>query len=268
MHRLEEGRSVVIKMICQAELNQNAAALFADWNESLIWSCLQGIMGRIYVDEKEKPLSAMAILGDFCFFAGRSNRELTAYKPEWCEQDFIIAVPQNEQWAKMIEECFGDRARKVVRYAIKKEPDIFDRNRLQEFVRQLPSEYSIRLIDEEMYEFCRKESWCVDFVSQFADWPMYQKMGLGVVVLKDGIPAAGASSYSVYADGIEIEIDTKPEFRRKGLATVCGARLILECLDRGLYPSWDAQNPWSVALAEKLGYHFDHEYTAYEIRGY
>ncbi|MGB4661891.1 MAG: GNAT family N-acetyltransferase, partial [Mobilitalea sp.] len=28
------------------------------------------------------------------------------------------------------------------------------------------------------------------------------------------------------------------------------------------------QNKWSVALAEKLGYHFDHEYTAYEIRGY
>lgn len=25
------------------------------------------------------------------------------------------------------------------------------------------------------------------------------------------------------------------------------------------------QNKWSVALAEKLGYHFDHEYVAYEI---
>jgi hypothetical protein len=34
------------------------------------------------------------------------------------------------------------------------------------------------------------------------------------------------------------------------------------------HPSWDAYNRWSVALAEKLGYHFDHEYTAYEIYGY
>ncbi|MDD6328823.1 MAG: GNAT family N-acetyltransferase, partial [Lachnospiraceae bacterium] len=34
------------------------------------------------------------------------------------------------------------------------------------------------------------------------------------------------------------------------------------------YPSWDAQNKWSVGLAEKLGYHFSHEYTAYEINGY
>ena len=41
--------------------------------------------------------------------------------------------------------------------------------------------------------------------------------------------------------------------------------LILECLERGWYPSWDAQNKESVALAEKLGYHFDYEYVAYEV---
>lgn len=76
---------------------------------------------------------------------------------------------------------------------------------------------------------------------------------------------AGASSYSSYKEGIEIEVDTKEEYRRKGLATVCSARLILECLDKGLYPSWDAQNKWSVALAEKLGYHYSHTYTAYEM---
>ena len=50
-----------------------------------------------------------------------------------------------------------------------------------------------------------------------------------------------------------------------GLASVCGAKLILECQERKLYPSWDAQNLWSVALAEKLGYHFSYEYTAYEV---
>lgn len=65
--------------------------------------------------------------------------------------------------------------------------------------------------------------------------------------------------------GIEIEIDTKEEHRRQGLAYACGAKLILECLNKGWYPSWDAQNKWSVALAEKLGYHFSHEYPAYEV---
>ena len=78
---------------------------------------------------------------------------------------------------------------------------------------------------------------------------------------------AGASSYSSYRGGIEVEIDTREDQRRRGLAYVCGARLILECCSRSLYPSWDAHNLWSVALAEKLGYHFDHSYTAYETEG-
>ena len=255
-------------MIYEVEADKHVERLFAGWEESLIWSCLQGIMGHLYVDDKKEPLSAMAVLGDFCFFAGTPNRELAAYRPDWCKQNFIIAVPQNRQWADMIEDCFGNRAKTVLRYAIKKEPDVFDRSRLQDIVGQLSPEYTLSLIDEEIYGYCRKENWCRDFVSQFTDWPAYRKMGLGVAALKDGVPVAGASSYSVYSGGIEIEIDTKMEFRRKGLATVCGARLILECLDRGLYPSWDAQNLWSVALAEKLGYHFDHEYTAYEIQGY
>lgn len=79
---------------------------------------------------------------------------------------------------------------------------------------------------------------------------------------------SGASSYSRYHEGIEIEIDTREEYRRKGFAYICGAKLILECLKRNLYPSWDAHNKASVALAEKLGYHYDHTYTAIEIWEY
>lgn len=105
-----------------------------------------------------------------------------------------------------------------------------------------------------------------DWVSQYPDYESYKTLGLGVVILKDGEPVSGASSYSSYRNGIEIQIDTREDFRRKGLASSCAAALILECTKRGLYPSWDAQNPGSVALAEKLGYHFDYEYEVYEIQ--
>ena len=50
------------------------------------------------------------------------------------------------------------------------------------------------------------------------DYNAYKKLGLGVVILKDGDVVAGASSYSTYDKGIEIEIDTKEGYRRKGLA--------------------------------------------------
>ena len=104
-----------------------------------------------------------------------------------------------------------------------------------------------------------------DFVSAFKSKEYYLEMGRGMVILKDGKLVAGASSYTRYKEGIEIEVDTVEEERRRHLASIICAALILNCLDEGLYPSWDAQNMNSVRLAEKLGYEFSHEYAAYEV---
>lgn len=255
-------------MVVKIDDVKKVEALFCDWQETLIWSCLQNIMGNIYVDDLEKPLAAMAFIGDFCFFTGLPNKELVLYKPKECMQDFIIMVPQNDNWAELIMNCYGDKAKKITRYAIKKEQNVFNKEKLQKAVQSLAPEYSIKMIDEDIFDMCRSNDWSRDLVSQYKDYDMYKKLGIGLAILKDGVVVSGASSYTRYLEGIEIEIDTKEEYRRKGLAYVCGAKLILECLDRNLYPSWDAQNMWSVALAEKLGYHYDHEYTAFEIWGY
>lgn len=252
-------------MIYETQSSRKIEALFDGWQETLIWSCLQGVMGRLYANAVDSPTAVMALLGDFCFFAGEPDRELVLYRPAWRVQDFVIMVPQAEAWARLIEACYGERAKRVSRYAIKKEPRIFDRDRLQRAVETLPDAYELRSMDRELFYHCRDISWCRDWVSQYDTYEKYQEYGLGAVVLKDGEPVSGASSYSGYLGGIEIEIDTREEYRRRGLAYVAGAKLILECLDRGLYPSWDAQNMWSVALAEKLGYHFDHAYAAYEV---
>ena len=255
-------------MIYEIEDRSLVERLFAGWEETIIWSCLQGVMGHIYADDMSSPTSAMALLGDFCFYGGKPNSELVAFRPDWCQQDFIIAIPKDRQWAKRIQQCYGDRAKKVTRYALKKEQDIFDIDALNHIVDGLSEAYDVICIDEALFTVCRITDCCRELVAQVADWQMYQRLGLGVVIMKEGEVVSGASSYSAYRGGIEIEIDTKPEYRRRGLALVCGARLILECLDRGWYPSWDAANAGSVALAEKLGYHLDYEYDAYEISGY
>lgn len=248
------------------KMKENIKEIFKNWDETLIWSCLQGVMGEIHTTSEED--AAMAILGDFAFYAGTPKEELIRFKPQSCQQDFIIMVPQNDEWAGLIEKCYGDKAKKVTRYAIKKEKDIFDACKLEQAVLELPKGYELRMLEEYEYDLCRSNRWAHDLVSQFKNYDAYKELGLGVVAIKDKELVAGASSYSRYREGIEIEIDTRKDHRRKGLAYACGAKLILECLNRGLYPSWDAQNKWSVGLAEKLGYHFSHEYIAYEITGY
>ena len=247
-------------------MENNVNEIFKGWNESCIWSCLQEIMGEIHTNQAED--AAMAIVGDFAFYAGKPSEELVRLKPKSYTENFIVMVPQNEEWGKLIEKCYGDKAKKVTRYAIKKEPDAFDKEKLEQVVLNIPDGYELKLIEEPEYRMCQRNGWSGDLVSQYKDYETYKKLGLGVAVLKDGELVAGASSYSTYDKGIEIEIDTKEEHRRKGLAYACGAKLILECQKRDLYPSWDAQNKWSVALAEKLGYHFSHEYVAYEVSGY
>lgn len=256
-------------MIFEMKQTEKAALLFEGWQETLIWSCLQKVMGNLYVDSLDEPASAMVVLGGFCYFAGKPDTELVLYQP-WkglgTGQADVIMVPQDREWGRLIERCYGGQAKKVIRYAIKKEPGIFDVEKLQAAVDTLPDGYTLKMMDEELFWQCRDMAWCRDWVLQYNDYAMYERHGLGAVVMKGGEPVSGASSYSGYLGGIEVEIITREDHRRKGLAFACGAKLILECLKKGWYPSWDAQNPWSAALAQKLGYHFDREYAAYEIR--
>ncbi len=246
-------------MVIALEDTSKVKDLFSGWQETLIYSCVQKIMGKIYVTDPDAPVSALAYVGCFGFFAGEPDRELVENKPE----GFSILTPQNDEWAQVIEDVYP-KARKVSRYAIKKNTK-FDTAALQKNIDMLPEGYEIREIDSEIYDKCLESSVTCDFVSSFDDKKQYLDIGRGVVIMKDGKVVSGASSFSRYKEGIEIEVDTVETERRNHLATIACSALILRCLKEGLYPSWDAQNMNSVHLSEKLGYEFDHEYTAYEV---
>lgn len=242
------------------ELNDptRAAGLFAGWEETLIYSCLQGVMGKILVTDERSPMSACAVLGCFEFYAGVPEAALLRRQAA----GFRILVPRDEAWAELIQRCIPN-ARRFTRYAIRKDTR-FDISRLRAMTR-LPAGYELRPIDGPLYDACLKSPETADFVSAFESKVRYLQWGCGMVVLKDGEIVSGASSFSRYRDGIEIEVDTLPAHRRKHLATAACAALILRCLDAGLYPSWDAHNMHSVRLAESLGYKLSHEYPAYEV---
>ena len=240
-------------MIYELKDTSKVKELFAGWQETLIYSCLQNVMGKIYVTDLVCPSSAFAFVGCFGFFTGEPDRPA----------GFCIRVPQNEEWSVLIEECYPT-AKRVIRYAIKKDT-VFDVRRRRKEISRLPSEYELRKIDSLIYDKCLENPITADFVSAFESKEQYLKIGRGMVIIKDGNIVAGASSYTRYNEGIEIEVDTVESERRKHLATIVCSALILECLNEGLYPSWDAQNMNSVHLAEKLGYEFAHEYVAYEV---
>lgn len=238
--------------------------LFAGWDETPIWSCLQGCMGEAWADRIDRPQSARLLVGDFCFLAGRPDEALAVDRSGIEKTGFVILMPQEEGWSRLLERLYGSRAKRVQRYATRKEPDVFDRRRLCAIAESIPGGYEIRPIDERLYRLTGTAAWSRDLCGNFSDYERYRKFGGGYAALWDGVPVSGASSYSYYRGGIEIEVDTREDHRRRGLAAACSARLILECIDQNRYPSWDAHNPGSLALAERLGYRFDRAYPAYE----
>ena len=246
-------------MVYRLEDTSKVRDIFAGWEDTCVWSCLQKVMGTILVTDPEVPKSAMAYVGCFAFCTGEPDRELLLGKPD----GFFVMVPENEAWCTAIEECFPG-CKRVTRYAIRKDTK-FDRAVLTKYLETLPDGYELRRIDGELYDACLTNPETADFVSCFESREKFLELGRGFVILRDGRIVSGASSYSRYLEGIEIEVDTLEEERRKGLAAAVSASLILSCLDDGLYPSWDAANPASVHLAEKLGYEFSHEYHCYAI---
>jgi GNAT superfamily N-acetyltransferase len=236
-----------------------AERLFEGMEDSMIRSCLQNVMGKVFVTDPEHPNSAMAYLASFAFFAGKPDRALVLHKPK----GFINMIAPDEAWAKLIKECYPG-AETYDRYAIRKDT-VFDRKHLELLVDALPEGCEIRRIDADLYDRCLQSAQFEDCVMHFGSKERYLKDGRGFAVLKNGTIVSAASSFTVYREGIEIEIDTVEAERRKGLASAVAARLILDCLDAGLYPSWDAANLESVHLAEKLGYQFSHAYRSHFV---
>jgi len=242
--------------------------LFSGVRDTAAASCLQGHMGDAWVDRLPDPTAGQIVTGDLCFFAGDGNTsgaaELARHIPPGHRGPVLYMVPPDEDWSARIEEAHPDRHFRFYRYAFRRDT-AFDRALLGSFCRRLPAGYRSVPFDAPLYGAAMAESWSRDFCSQFESCEDYLRRGIGQGILCGDELVCGASSYTIYDGGIEIEVGTKEPHRRRGLALACAAGLILRCLDRGLYPNWDAANLQSVALAEKLGYRQEEPYFTYEI---
>ena len=250
------------KNIIKVEDPRQIASLYQDWQETMIYSYLDGYKGSAYASCAIAPTSAMILIGDFCFFAGVPNIHLIKN----IHQDFCILSYDNQEWEKLIEGYYQTKVSKHQRYALLKEKEVFDLQLLENNVQRLSGQYSLQKINKHIYQQLWKEGWSCDLCSCFDSYEEYQQYGLGYVICKDDLIVSGASSYTYYRDGIEIEIDTHPHYRRQGLARVAASQLILTCLQQNKYPSWDAHNQQSLALAMSLGYHFDCAYPVYVLK--
>lgn len=253
-------------MFYEADVNlkKKLFHMFKDMDDTMILSCLEGHMGKAWVDDVRNPKVVQVVVGIFVFFVGDASscvvEEMLYNLPE-----YNLVIVKGDEWKKRIEEVHKGRLEKFKRYSFEKSSKYLKEEKLKEFLKKLPDGYELKKIDSKLAYSKSLQELSEDITSQYRSIEDYIQKGIGYCILHNNKIVSVASSYSVYNDGIEIEVDTHSDYTRKGLATIVSSALILDCLRKGKYPSWDAANLESVSLAKKLGYILKEAYDTYYI---
>lgn len=247
---------------------QTIQSICRDSEEVLVRGAMEGTMGRVFVPQLEDSSYCLIHVCDFAYVLGvppngERALDLKSQIYEVCSHDFI--TPGDERWEVWLEDEFQGKYRLMSRYALKKDENHFDKPALEGYKKNIPEGIRIRRIDERMYHLALKEEWSRDFVSNFEDEKRFMNDGLGYVATKGREILSGCSAYGYSGGMVEIRVATRKDCQRQGLALACSAAFLLECMERGIYPNWDAANERSVSLAEKLGYIFHRKYQVYQL---
>lgn len=135
----------------------------------------------------------------FGFFAGKPDEALIERALNSLSAS--VFVPRGREWCETLEKVLGAKGERRFRYAVKKEGNVFDSEKLNGFIEALPAQYCLKLIDEEIYERLGSKEWSKYLCGAFSSYEEYRAKGLGIVVLLGGIPVAGASSYTAWSGG-------------------------------------------------------------------
>lgn len=251
------------------EKRQTIQSICEGSREVLVRGAMEGTMGRVWVPKLENSSYCLIVAGDFAYLMGlppKGERALDLKGQIYESASHAYLFPQDERWADWVEDQFLGQTRTVSRYALKKDEHHFDTGLLKQYMEAVPRGIRLKRIDDRLYRLALKEEWSRDLCSNFEDEKHFKAHGFGYVAMKGREIVAGCSVYGVSEGMMEIEVDTRKDCRRQGLALACSAAFLMECLEKGIVPNWDAANLQSVGLAEKLGYVYEKEYRVYQLK--
>ena len=217
-------------------------------------------MGQAFVDSIENPQRFMVEQDHFfCYFAG-----------DWSAQagrDFLSATPRGRilmsgspGWGEVLQDAFGENLVPITRYSYAS--DSLSLDHLSELAAANPHTPHIRRIDAAVAsgDVPNLE------IGAFESPEDFEARGIGYCLMQDEQVIGIAYASLVCSDGIEVSIIVDPAHYRQGIATALACQLLIWCLQRSIAPHWDAANPESCYLAEKLGYRKLGEYRAYFLK--
>ncbi|WP_208560590.1 GNAT family N-acetyltransferase [Marinilactibacillus kalidii] len=237
---------------------------FKQFDDTMIRTYLEGHMGEAWVDDLDQPTAAQITVSVFTFFSGDARSTAAEALLKNVPEDVLVIV-ETDEWKQELESVHAGHYEKYSRYRFEQSQVVLDPKHLKAIIDQLPSAYTLRKIDKAVIEMPSLHHLSPDFTGNFESAEDYLDRGIGYVVIHEDKVVSGASSFSIYDGGIEIEVGTDEGYRRQGLAAIVSAALIRDCLYQNRYPNWDAENIGSAKLAQSLGYSLKEPYDTYYV---
>lgn len=220
---------------------------------------LNGDFGLALADDDRTPRTALLQL-DFTFLGGDPGTAAAKDAFAMLGGPRASHIVATQDWVEPIKTWFGDRVSPHERADFS--PGEWEVARLRGFL-DLPAGFDLVAVDASNVErFAALERAFVDSFDSLEDF-LARGAGFGVIH-RDGF-VSGCSSFTLSRGKLEFEIDTQPDYRRRGLATAVAARMLLHCIENAIEPCWDAHNPISAALARKLGFIERNRYFAWVL---
>ena len=232
--------------------------------------------GKIYVDDKHKPRSALVWnqgIQGFYFIGDDNNDNFLKYINEHIKDKIINELIDKEinwfeisgvniKWEPRIEELFKERG---VKYGYQLVYGL-NKNRFT-YEAHLINEFDIRKVNKGTFE---AEIRNLDFVISELElfWGTIDNFldnGICYYAIEDN--KIVSICYSGFKAGKTqtIGIETLEEYKRRGYAYALASKYIEDCYRQDIIPYWDCSedNISSKKLAEKLGFERRDQYRCY-----
>ena len=232
------------------------------YDRVLIDSVLEGDFGytdAIIINNEIKTVRLDS--GSFTIIAGDSS--LIEVDKLFDIRPIYVITPQNLEWDNVIKKKYKNLLvpLKFVEFHYKNT----NTKKLQSLINIIPDSYHIKEFDctlSKKAEIDLENEYLFENFNSLSD---FIDKGLGFCTVHNGLVVSAATSMAKSSKAIDIEIQTHKDYRKRGLASAVGAKLVLSCIEKGVKPMWLAANVASEKLAEKIGYTKTGEYISYSV---
>ena len=237
--------------------------LFEDcpYDRVLIDSVLEGHFGRAYAAPATGPEVARLDSGAFTILGGDPDAAGAKDLLHLASIDFV--TPQSAAWRRFLLDEFGAGV-KILRF-VEFSSHALDRSHLHGIIRGLAPDFMLERVDRALAERLSPDTGNEYFLENFHSIDDFLARGIGYCIVHRDMIVSAATSMVRRRGAIDVEIETVPDYRGRGLAAVVGARLVAHCLELEIKPHWLAANTASERLALKLGYVRGGSYETLEI---